>query len=400
MGNYADKVVKCRTKTQLIWNYMKGKKTVGVISRDEKTKMLEVAKPMGVVASVIPSTNPIVTPMSNAACALKTRNSIVFSPHPKANRCTMEAVRLFQAELEKLGLPKDLVLTLEYPDKEESTRIMSLADITVATGGSGLVRRAYSSGKPAIGVGPGNVQCIVDDDVNLGKAADDVISGRIFDNGLICLGEQTVFVPISKYDAFVAELQCRGTYYVDNPAEKEKIRNAIFPNGGPINRDITGQDVMKVAEIAQIEVPAGTRMIAVKGDAVGEAEQLCREKMCPVLTLIPYETFEEGVDMMCQNLEFEGKGHSVGVHSNNQEHIEYAAIKCPVTRVIINQPTGTTGGGAYNNCFIPTTTLGCGSWGGNSFSDNFNYRHLLNISHVGFPHENTLVPSAEEIWAD
>lgn len=400
MGNLPDKIVKCQTKTQLIWNYMKDKKTVGIISRDEQKKMMEVAKPMGVVVSVIPSTNPIVTPMSNAACALKTRNSVIFSPHPRANLCTIETVKLFQAELEKLGLPKDLVLTLEYPSKEESTEIMSLADIVVATGGSGLVKRAYSSGKPAIGVGPGNVQCIVDSDVDLGKAAEDIITGRCFDNGLICLGEQTVFVPESKYAEFVDELKKRDTYYIDEPEEREKLRAAIFPNNGPINRDITGQNALKVAEIAGIKAPSNTRMIAVRGEEAGAGEQLCREKMCPVLTVIPYGSFEEGVEMMCKNLEFEGKGHSIGVHSNNMKNIEYAAIRCAVTRVIINQPTGTTGGGAYNNCFIPTTTLGCGSWGGNSFSDNFNYKHLMNISHVGFPHDARLVPSTEEIWAD
>lgn len=399
MGCYEDKIAKCRTKTQLIWNYIKDKKTVGIISRDDELKILEVAKPMGVVASVIPSTNPVVTPMSNAANALKTRNAVIFSPHPKANLCTRECTRLFREELEKLGLPADLVQTLDKPDRQDSSDVMHAADIVVATGGSGLVKRAYSSGRPAVGVGPGNVQCIVDRDVDLGKAAADIILGRTFDYGLICLGEQTCFVPEDRYDEFVAELCARGTYYIDDPAMTQQLREAIFPDGGPINRDITGQNALKVAEIAKLNVPSDTRMIAVKGKCAGSDEQLCREKMCPVITLLPYKSFEEGVDMMCENLEFEGKGHSVSIHSNSQEHIELAAVKCSVSRVIINQPAGTTGGGSYLNGFIPTTTLGCGSWGGNSFSGNFNYTHLLNISRVGFPYEKTNVPPTEEIWA-
>lgn len=400
MGNYEDKIAKCHKKALLIWNYMKGKKSVGIINRDEELKIMEVAKPMGVVASVIPATNPVVTPMSNAACALKTRNSIVFSPHPKANRCTIEAVRLFQIELEKLGLPKDLVLTLEYPDREESSKIMSLSNVVVATGGSGLVKRAYSSGKPAFGVGPGNVQCIIDDDVDLGKAAADIIAGRSFDNGLICLGEQSVLVPAAKLDAFVAELCKRSVYYIDDPEQKQKLRATIFPDNGPINRFITGQSAQKVAECAGIEIPEGTVMIAVKGDGVGCEEQLCREKLCPVITVLPYAKFEDGVEMMCRNLEFEGKGHSIGVHSHNLEHIELAAIKCAVSRVIINQPAGTTGGGSAYNGLVPTTTLGCGSWGGNSISENFNYKHLLNISRVAFPYDESAVPSEEDVWAE
>lgn len=398
MGNYVDKIAKCRTKSQLIWNYIKDKKTVGIISRDEELKILEVAKPMGVVASVIPSTNPVVTPMSNAANALKTRNAVIFSPHPKANRCTRECTRLFREELEKLGLPADLVQTLDKPDRQDSAELMHAADIVVATGGSGLVKRAYSSGRPAVGVGPGNVQCIVDSDVDLGKAAADIILGRSFDNGLICLGEQTAFVPESKFDEFVSELCARGTYYIDDEKLANQLREAIFPDGGPINRDITGQSAEKVAEIAGLQVPENTRMIAVKAAHAGSSEQLCREKMCPVITLIPYSSFEEGVDMMCENLEFEGKGHSISVHSNTQEHVELAAIRCCVSRVIVNQPAGTTGGGSYLNGFIPTTTLGCGSWGGNSFSGNFNYTHLMNISRVGFPYEKTNVPPTEEIW--
>lgn len=399
MGNYQDKVSKCRTKSLLIWNHMKHQKTVGVIRRLEEKKMLEVAKPMGVVASIVPCTNPVVTPMSNGAFALKTRNAVVFSPHPKAKRCTWEAVTLFREELKRLGLPEDLVLTIESPTIEDSGKLMSLADVIVATGGMGMVKAAYSSGRPAYGVGAGNVQCIVDRNVDLEAAAQKIIDGRCFDNGLICLGEQCVFVPCEDYDTFVQILKEKKTYFIDDPVQTEQLRQAIFPDCGPINRNVVGQDACRVAAVAGLQVPADTRMLAVRGAGAGPQEQLCREKMCPVLTVIPYDSFEHGVDMMVENLEFEGKGHSVGIHSQDKDHIEYVGLRCPVSRIIVNQPTGTTGGGSYYNGFTPTTTLGCGSWGNNSFSGNFSFEHLLNISRIGFPYEMSDVPAPEEIWA-
>ena len=398
MGNYPDKVAKCRTKSQLIWNNMKGKRTVGIIRRLDDLKMLEIGKPMGVVASIVPCTNPVVTPMSNGAFALKTRNSVVFSPHPKAKLCTQRVVELFHEELRKLALPEDLVLTIAAPTIEDSGKLMSLADVVVATGGMGMVKAAYSSGKPAYGVGAGNVQCIVDRNVDLDAAVQMIMDGRCFDNGLICLGEQCVFVPQESYDNFVQTIQKKNGYFIGDADGVERLRKALFPNNGPINRSVVGQDACRVAEIAGIPVPDGTRMLAARGIGPGSQEQLCREKMCPVLTVIPYDTFEHGVAMVVENLEFEGKGHSVGVHSKDESHIEYVGLKCPVSRIIVNQPTGTTGGGSYYNGFTPTTTLGCGSWGNNSFSGNFSFEHLMNISRVGFPYETSSVPSAEEIW--
>ncbi len=398
MGNAADKVTKCRNKSALIWNSIKDKKTVGVINDLKEIRMLEIAKPMGVVASIVPSTNPVVTPMCNAAFALKTRNSIIFAPHPRAIECTKMLVEMYRGELAKLGLPEDLVLTLEHVAIEDSAELMSSADVVVATGGMGMVKSAYSSGKPAFGVGAGNVQCIVDDDVDLAEAAAKIVTGRTFDNGLICLCEQTAFVPASKYDAFIAEVEKIGGYYVSGDAELAKLREGIFPNGGPINRDIVGQSAVKIAEILGLDVPADTRVILTKGGALGADDVLCREKMCPVLNVIPYDTFENGVAGMVTNLENEGKGHSIAVHSNNPAHVEYAAIRCSVSRVVVNQPSGTTGGGSPTNGFTPTTTLGCGSWGNNSFSGNFNYVHLMNTTRVGYPLDESYLPNFEDAW--
>lgn len=399
MGSVQDKIAKCHTKSQLIWNAMKGKKTVGVIRRIEEKRMLEIAKPMGVVASIVPSTNPVVTPMSNAAFAFKTRNSIVFSPHPNAKQCTKEVVALVQTELEKLGLPRDLILTIEEPTIQDSGRLMGLADVIVATGGMAMVKAAYSSGKPAFGVGAGNVQCIVDEDADLDRAAEMIIQGRCFDNGLICLGEQCVFVPEARYEAFVAKMREKGAYYIDDPRQLDRIREGLFPGGGGLARGLVGRDARKVSELLGLDVPEDTRLLLVRGAGTGPADVLCREKMCPVLTVMPYDTFEHGVDMMVENLEHEGKGHSIGIHSNDQAHIEYAATRCSVSRIVVNQPVGTSGGGSYFNGFAPTTTLGCGSWGNNSFSGNFSFEHLMNISRVGFPYDESDVPGPDEIWS-
>lgn len=398
MGNVQDKITKCRMKSSLILESIKDKKTVGVIARLEDRHMLEIAKPMGVVAAIIPSTNPVVTPMCNAAFALKTRNSVIFAPHPRAVKCTKLLVEMFQAELEKLGIPKDMVLTLEQVSIEDSGKLMSAADVVVATGGPSMVKAAYSSGKPSLGVGQGNVQCIVDDDADLSDAAEKILIGRSFDNGLICLGEQTVFVPEHKFDAFIEEIKKHGGYYVEEEEQTAKIREGLFPGGGPISRDVVGLSASEVGEKLGMEVPKDARAIVVKASGVGRADDLCREKLCPVLTVLPYTDFEDGVAKMVENLEYEGKGHSIAIHSHTPEHVEYAAIQCSVSRVVVNQPSGTTGGGSPTNGFTPTTTLGCGSWGNNSFSGNFSHIHLMNITRVGYPYEESYLPDPELAW--
>lgn len=398
MGSVQDKIAKCRNKSALIWHSLKGKKSCDIINRIEERRMIEVAKPMGVVASIIPSTNPVVTPMSNGAYAMKTRNSIIFAPHPRAVKCTKLLVELFRAELAKLGLPEDLVLGLEEVTNAVTAELMSAADIVVATGGMGMVKAAYSSGKPAIGVGQGNVQCIVDEDADLADAAGKIILGRAFDNGLICLGEQTAFVPETKFDAFIKEMEKQGGYYVDDPADLDKLREGLFPEGGAFSRVVVGMYADQVAKELGLDAPQGTRVIVAKASATGAGDVLCREKLCPVIAVMPYKTFKEGVAMMVENLENEGKGHSIAVHSNTPEHVEYAAIQCSVSRVIVNQPSGTTGGGSPTNGFTPTTTLGCGSWGNNSFAGNFSYEQLMNITRVGYPYEESYLPDPEMAW--
>ena len=401
MGTVADKVAKCRNKSTHIWYSIKDRKSVGVIKRDEKMRMMEIAKPMGVVASIVPSTNPVVTPMSNAAFAVKCRNSVIFSPHPRAVQCTKWLVDKFREEMKKVGFPEDLILGVEDGTIEDSSKLMSACDVIVATGGMGMVKAAYSSGKPALGVGQGNVQCIVDRGVDLDDAAGKIVIGRSFDNGLICLGEQTAFIPEDQFDAFIEAIQKKGGYYVDDPATLDKVREGIFPGGGDISRHVVGLTAPQVAEKIGLEgVPADTRVIVVRASGAGHCDVLCREKLCPVIAVIPYGTFEEGVAMMVANLECEGKGHSICIHSNDPAHVEYAAEQCAVSRVIVNQPSGTTGGGSPTNGFRPTTTLGCGSWGNNSFSGNLDMVNLMNITRVGYPLDKPYIPDADVLWAE
>ncbi len=400
MGDVEHKIAKCRNKSSLIWHSLKGKKSVGIINRDEDKRIYEVAKPMGVVASVIPSTNPVVTPMSNAAFALKTRNSIIFAPHPRAVNLTKVVVHLLREELGRLNLPKDLVLGLESVSIEGTSELMSKSDVIIATGGMGMVKSAYSSGKPAYGVGAGNVQAIVDTDANLEDAAQKIITGRYFDNGLICLGEQCVFVHESQYDEFVATMIDNGCHYISDEAEVEKVREGVFPAKGPLNRHIVGLNAVDAAKVIGIEVPEATKVLLVKGTKAGSEDILNREKMVPVLTILPYKDFKQGVDMMVENLAYEGIGHSVVVHTNSKENAEYVGITCSVSRCIVNQASGTTGGGSPTNGYGATTTLGCGSWGNNSFSGNLGYEQLMNITRIGYPLDESYLPRPEMAWED
>lgn len=398
MGVYEDKVAKCKGKSKCIWNSLKGKKSYGIIDENKETGIIKVAKPKGVVGAVTPVTNPVVTPMCNAMFALKGKNAIVVAPHPRTSNLNKYVVDLFRAELKKLGLPEDLVQTIENPSLDMTQEVMKTADVVVATGGAGMVKSAYSSGKPALGVGPGNVQVIIDRGVDYDAAADMVISGRKFDNGIICSGEQCIIVPRDEYDTVIKAFEKNGAYYIENPDEVEKFAQTIFP-GGVISKDVVGQSVQKIAGLAGVNVPEGTKVVVLKARGVGRKDLLCKEKMCPFMIAIPYDTFEEAMDIAYENLDYEGKGHTCAIHSNDMEHVRMVGEHMPVSRIVVNQPSSTTAGGALTNGFSPTTTLGCGSWGNNSISENLNYTHLINVSQIGLYNKDKKIPTDEEIWA-
>jgi len=397
MGVYEHKIAKNKGKSKVIWNDLKDKKSVGVISKDSVTNIIEIAKPIGVVGAVTPTTNPIVTPMCNAMFAVKGRNSIVVAPHPRAKKCSAETVRLINERIEKLGAPKNLIQIIEEPSIEKTNDLMKMADVVVATGGMAMVKSAYSSGKPAYGVGAGNVQVIVDREVDFIEATRKIVEGRTFDNGIICSGEQTVISHKEDYENVVKGFKANGGYLVTDKEDIEKLKTTIFVDGH-MNKDIVGQSTQRIGELSGVNIPQGTKVILLEADNFGEGEILCKEKMCPVLTLLKYESFEEALLIAKTNLNMEGNGHTASIHSNNLDNIEKAGKELSVSRLVVNAPSATTAGGSLFNGFAPTTTLGCGTWGNNSISENFTYKHLLNISRIGMLRENVSIREDEQIW--
>lgn len=397
MGVYEHKIKKNQGKSKVIWNDLKNKKSVGLLSYNPATGITEIARPVGVVGAVTPCTNPIVTPMSNTMFALKGLNAIIVGPHPRAKKCSTETVRLMNEAIKPLGAPENLIQIIEEPTVEISAELMRAVDVVVATGGMPMVKSAYSSGKPAYGVGAGNVQCIIDRGVDIKKVVPMIIEGREFDNGIICSGEQTVIIPREEYGEVVAELERGGCLYIEDAAEREKLVSILFP-GGIMNKDLVGVSAAKVCEAAGIAAPVGVRVVAVKADGWGKGFMLSKEKMCPVFSLYAYDTFEEAVEIAQANLNVEGRGHSVSLHSNDRAHQLYAGEKLTVSRVLLNQICSTMNGGSFFNGLAPTTTLGCASWGNNSISENFTYKFLLNIIRVADRVEPTHIPTDAEIW--
>lgn len=400
MGVYEDKVAKNKGKSKTIWNNLKDKKTVGIIERDAKKALTMVAKPVGVVAAVTPTTNPIVTPMCNSMFAVKGGNAIIIAPHPRSEKCSAYTVDLIKKALKDQGVkcPENAIQIIRDSSIEKTNELMKAVDVVLATGGMGVVKAAYSSGKPSYGVGAGNVQVIIDRDVDFVDATAKIIAGRKFDNGIICSGEQTIIAPADKYDEVIKAAVSNGAYYIEDPEVVDKFRKTIFVNGH-INKDVVGQSVQKVAEIAGVEVPEKTKVILLKAEGIGAEDDLCKEKMCPVMASFKYETFDDAIKIAQTNLNLEGKGHSAAIHSNTPENIDKAGINLTVSRLVVNAPSSTTAGGSLTNGFAPTTTLGCGTWGNNVISENLDYKHLINVSRIGRVIEDAKVPTDEEIWA-
>ena len=397
MGVYEHKVAKNRNKAKGVYYNLKGKKSMGILNIDDRTGLIEIAKPMGVVVGVTPMTNPIVTPMSKIACALKTRNAIIISPHPHSKICSGKAVAYILEALKPLGVPEGMVQIVEEPSIEKTQELMRLCDVTVATGGMAMVKSAYSSGKPSYGVGAGNVQVILDRHINYDEAAEKVVTGRSFDNGIICTGEQSFIYPRENHDVVMAGFKKAGAY-VCNADEREKIINAIFADGHTA-RDVVGQSAQFIAKKAGINIPDNIRVIVVESNGkCGVDDPISKEKMCPVMGAFPYDYFEDAIKIAQTNLSYEGNGHSVAVHSNDQAHIIQVGTEVTVSRIVVNCVSATNAGGSIQNGLNVTNTLGCGSWGNNSISENFTFKHLLNISRIAPLMPTIMVPTDEEIW--
>ena len=399
MGSFEDKVLKNKSKARVIWNNLKDKKSRGVIDEDKESNLVFVAKPMGVVAAVTPVTNPIVTPMCNGMFALKTGNAVIFAAHPKAQKCAEFLTEKFMKIVKNHDGPDDLIQVVTNGSVEKTQELMQKADVVVATGGGAMVKSAYSSGKPSFGVGAGNVPVIIDRNINLKDAVEKIVDGASFDHGIICSHEQFVFAPEESFDETIELFTNTGkVWFTDDHNQIQKLRDVVFIDGH-LNKDVVGKSASEVGKLAGIEIPASSRLILLPADGSGTEDILAKEKLCPVIAIVSYATFEEAISMAKSNLLVEGAGHSAALHSNDDENIQKAGLELPISRLVVNQPSSTSAGGSLTNGFAPTTTLGCGSWGGNSISENLDYKHLMNVSRIGKIISDKKVPTDDEIWA-
>lgn len=397
IGNYEYNLKQDKRKATIIWHSLKGKKSVGIIRRDKKSGIVEIAKPIGVVGAVLPVTIPVTNFMSNCMFSLKCRNAIIAAPHPKAKKTVATTARLVLKALEKFNVPENLIQYLEEPSPELAKELMSAVDVVVATGGMGMVKSAYSSGKPAYGVGPGNVQCIIDRDVDIDDCVEKIIEGRVFNYGLPCACEQAVIVHREDFEKVLKAFKERHVVYIDNEEDIKKLSNFLYVDN-ILNRDGIGISAFDVAKRVGLSVQEDTKMLLVKGDLSEENINLRKEKLSPVTLFYTYDKFEEAINIARSNTNLEGRGHSVAIHSHDKRHIKKLALAMNVSRVIVNQCATTSAGGSFFNGFGATTTLGTGFWGNTMLHGNLNYMHLLNFTRIGYMPQNARIPLDEEVW--
>ena len=391
-GVLEDKIIKNHYAAEYIYNAYKDTKTCGVIEEDTAYGIKKVAEPIGLVAAVIPTTNPTSTAIFKTLICLKTRNAIIISPHPSAKACTIEAAKVVLEAAVKAGAPEGIIGWIDVPSLELTNQVMRDSDIILATGGPGMVKAAYSSGKPALGVGPGNTPVIIDDTADIKMAVNSIIHSKTFDNGMICASEQSVTVLDSIYEEVKKEFQYRGCYFLKKGAELDKVRKTIIINGA-LNSKIPGKSAYEIAKMAGVDVPENTKILIGEVESVDISEEFAHEKLSPVLAMYKAKTFDEALAKAEQLVADGGYGptSALYVHPAQKEKIEkhYAAMK--TCRVLINTPAAQGGiGDLYNFKLAPSLTLGCGSWGGNSVSENVGVKHLINVKTVAERRENML----------
>ena len=391
MGIVEDKVIKNHYAAEYIYNAYKDTKTYGVIEEDPVYGIKKIAEPIGLIAAVIPTTNPTSTAIFKTLIALKTRNAIIISPHPRAKASTIEAAKIVLEAAVKAGAPEGIIGWIDVPSLELTNLVMKEADIILATGGPGMVKAAYSSGKPALGVGAGNTPVIIDDTADVRLAVNSIIHSKTFDNGMICASEQSVTVLEKVYQAVKDEFQYRGCYFLKKD-ELDKVRKTILINGA-LNAKIVGQKAAIIAEMAGVKVPAETKILIGEVESVDISEEFAHEKLSPVLAMYKAKTFDEAIAKAEQLVADGGYGHtsSLYINVNEKEKMEKHAAAMKTCRILVNTPSSQGGiGDLYNFKLAPSLTLGCGSWGGNSVSENVGVKHLINIKTVAERRENML----------
>ena len=384
MGVYEHKKLKHEKKTLGTLRDLQGVKTVGLIEEVPEKGLLKFAKPVGVIGAITPVTNCEATLPAKALPALKARNAIIFGPHPKARKTAKLVCESMWAGLRKVGAPLDLIQLIEEPTIDLSKELMSKVDLVIATGGGALVKSAYSSGTPAYGVGAGNAVVIVDESADLAGAAKKIVIGKTFDNATSCSSENSVILQAGIYDEMVSDLQAEGGYMC-NDAERAKLQELMWPDGVHLNGAIVAKPVELIAEMAGIAIPEGTRMLMVEGKHIGSDDPFCKEKLSLVLTVWKYEEFPDAIQMIADITALNGRGHSCGIHSTNEDHIRELGAKANVSRIMVNQSHSLGNSGNYNNGMPFTLTLGCGSWGGNITTENIHWKHYMNVTWLSKP---------------
>ncbi len=384
MGIYEDKVIKHQKKTLGTLRDLNGLTTVGIIEEDKARGLIKIAKPVGVIGALTPVTNASSTITCNGLPMLKTRNAVIFAPHPKA-KATCELTTNYMREgLKKVGAPVDLVQNLKDPNVELTQELMKNVDLIVATGGSAMVKVAYSSGTPAYGVGAGNSVVVVDETADLEDAAKKIFLGKTFDNATSCSSENSCLIQNFIFEHMIELFKGHGGYLC-NTEEKKRLKEVMWPDGARLNQDVVGQHASKIAKLAKIQDWEKVKFLMVFGEAVGKEDMFSGEKLSPVLTLWKYDDFDEAIQLVRDITRYSGFGHSCGIHTTNDEHILRLATQAKVSRMLVRQTQPFGNSGNYDNGLPFALTLGCGTWGGNITNENVHWKHFLNTTWVSKP---------------
>ncbi len=398
IGVYEDKVSKVTNKVRgTMWD-LRGVKTCGLVKEDKKKGLKIFAKPIGVVANVVPCTNPEGTVCTIGLSLLKTRNAMICSPHPRTQRTSYLTVEYGRKALKKVGAPEDLFQCIKETSNEKTSELMSACDFAMATGGAALVKVVYAAGKPAHTVGAGNVVSIVDETADLAAAASKIARSKVANFATSCSSENAVAIHESIYDEMINALKSEGGYMC-NTEEREKIKKALWPDGETLNRDIVGKSAQYIAQVAGIDIPSNVRFIMVIGEKIGPEDRFSGEKLSVVLTVWKWSDFSEMLERLKKILKFSGEGHSASIHTTREDRMEELALKTNVGRVECNMPHCLVNTGSWYNGQPWTESIGCGTWAGNMTSDNINWRHFLNYTWLSVPVEE-YVPADEELFGD
>ncbi len=398
IGVYEDKVAKIQSKTRgSLWD-MKGVKTCGIIEEDKEKGLIRFAKPMGVIANVVPCTNPESTVSALGVNILKTRNAMIVSPHPRTQGSSYLTVEHGRKALRRIGAPEDLIQCVKNTSKEKTTELMKICDFAIATGGAQLIKVVYTAGKPCHTVGAGNVVSIIDETADLAAAAGKIVKSKTANNSASCSSENAVAIEESVYDDMIDALISEGGYLCSTD-ERERLRKYMWPDGTRLNRDVVAKPAIYIAEQAGIDVSENTKFLMVIGEKIGPEDRFSGEKISPVLTVWKWKDFNDMLERLGKILKFSGEGHSVSIHSENRNRQIELAIKSNVGRVNCNMPHAMANSGSWFNGQPFTDSLGCGTWAGNMTTDNINWRHFLNYTWLSFPIEE-YIPTDEEIFGD